>query len=298
MLINKLGEFGVIDLIKKSIKTDNSVVCGVGDDCAVLKYNSTHFQLASCDMIVEGVDFKGNTNPYMIGRKALAVSISDIAACGGIPKHALVSLGLPKKTKIEKVKRIIAGISDLAKEYKINIVGGDISSSKELVLDVNILGLVEKNKLVLRSKAKIGDLIFVSGAIGGSIKGKHLSFIPRIKESRFLVNNFKINAMIDVSDGLVQDLSHILKQSNVGAVIFESSVPINSFCSSFDEAISAGEDFELLFTAPMSNVRKIMENKYFPFFAIGEICSKENGLKLITKDLQIRNLEIKGFRHF
>jgi len=298
MLINRLGEFALIERIRKSIKTDASVVVGSGDDCAVLKFNQSHYQLFSCDMLVEGVDFTKVTDPYLVGRKALAVSLSDIAACAGIPTHAVVSLGIPKNTLVKKIDRITKGITDLAKEYAVNIVGGDISRSKELIIDVSILGTVEKKFLIARSGAKKGDIILVSGELGGSIKGKHLWFKPRLEEARFLVQNFQVNSMIDISDGLTQDLNHILKASNRGAVIYESLIPISKDARGLEDALSAGEDFELLFTMPRLEAKKLLDAGYAGFMAIGEIFDRKIGFRLIKNSGKVINIKPKGFRHF
>jgi thiamine-monophosphate kinase len=225
MLITKIGEFGLIERFRKQIKTDTTVVKGSGDDCAVLKFNKDKYLLFTCDMLVEGVDFRPNERPYLIGRKSVAVSISDIAACAGIPYYCLVSLGLPKETSIDFADKLFKGMLDIAKKFKINIVGGDLSHAGQLVIDVSMLGIVEKKYLVLRNGAKVGDIIFVTGSLGGSIQGKHLKFTPRLKEARYLVKNFKVNSMIDISDGLAQDLGHILGQSKVGAIIYEDLIP-------------------------------------------------------------------------
>ncbi|MFH1440624.1 MAG: thiamine-phosphate kinase [Candidatus Omnitrophota bacterium] len=298
MLISQIGEFGLIERFRRSIKADSSVIKGSGDDCAVLEFDKDYYQLFTCDMIVEGVDFTAKDNLSLVGRKALAVSISDIAACGGIPKYAVVSLGLPKNSTVEYADKIAKGLFHLAKEYKINIVGGDISRAGELTIDVSMLGMVKKNKLVLRDGAKIGDIIMVTGEIGGSYSGKHLKFIPRVKESRFLVENFKINSMIDVSDGLIQDLGHILKQSNAGAVIYEAFIPISKTEKRLSNALSRGEDFELLFTASRHEAKKILEKDPVNFKAIGEIVSKKQGFKLIDKNNKQINLVSKGYQHF
>jgi thiamine-monophosphate kinase len=170
MLIGRIGEFGLIRRFREKLKTDSSVIVGSGDDCAVLKFNSRMYQLFTCDMIVEGVDFTSRDDPYLVGRKALAVSVSDIAACAGRPNHAVVSLGLPRNLTIKKVDKIADGIFDLARKYGINIVGGDISGALRLTIDVSMLGVVEKKNLCLRSTAKYRDIIFVSGPLGGSIK--------------------------------------------------------------------------------------------------------------------------------
>lgn len=297
-MITKLGEFGLIERFRKAIRTDSSVIKGSGDDCAVLAFDRTKYQLFTCDMIVESVDFSSQDEPYLIGRKALAVSLSDIAACGGIPRHCLVSLGMPKNTTVGYIDKIIAGMLSLAKKYKVNIVGGDISRAPRLIIDVSMLGVVEKKHLALRSGAKAGDIIFVTGKLGGSIYGKHLKFTPRIKEARYLVRNFRINSMIDISDGLIQDLSHILQDSRVGGIIYEALLPVNRQAKSLEDALSAGEDFELLFTLSSRQAKKLSKKNPLQFKPIGEIMDKRYGLKLIGKNSKELNIALKGFRHF
>ncbi len=298
MLITKLGEFGLIERLKKSIKTDSSVIKGSGDDCAVLALDKKRYQLLTCDMIVEGVDFTIKDNPYLIGRKALAVSVSDIASSSGLPRHCLISLAMPKNTSVEFVDRLFKGMLGIAREYNINIVGGDISSAGQLIIDVSMSGIVEKKYLTLRSGAKIGDIIFVTGELGGSIQGKHLRFKPRLKEARFLAKNFKVNAMIDISDGLVQDLSHILKQSSVGALIYEDLIPVSKQAAGLGDALFMGEDFELLFTLSPKVAKKILHKKLTNFKPIGEITEKKPGLRLVDKRNKEIILKPKGFKHF
>ncbi|MDD5155756.1 MAG: thiamine-phosphate kinase [Candidatus Omnitrophica bacterium] len=298
MRIEELGEFGLIRRITRSLKADNSVIKGPGDDCAVIKLDRSSYQLLTCDMIVEGVDFKPGDKPYLIGRKALAVSISDIAACAGIPRYCLVSLGIPKYAPVKYIDQICRGIFDLAREFRINVVGGDISRAKQLALDVSMYGVVEKKYLVLRSGAKPGDIIFVSGSLGDSIKGKHLKFTPRIKEARFLVENFKVSAMTDISDGLAQDLRHILEESNAGAVIYADLLPRHKPSTSLESALYAGEDFELLFTMPIKEARKMLASDRDIFHPIGHITEKRRGLRLIDKDLREKTLAPRGYKHF
>lgn len=298
MLITKLGEFGLIERFRKAIKTGSSVIKGSGDDCAVLAFDKNRYQLFTCDMLVEGVDFTKKDNPYLIGRKALAVSISDIAACAGVPLHFLVSASLPKGTTISFADKLFKGILDLAGQFKINLVGGDLSRSGRIVIDVSLLGLVEKRYLALRSAAKTGDFIFVTGALGGSIYGKHLKFIPRVKEARFLAQNYKVNAMIDISDGLSADLSHILKESQKGAVLYESMIPLSKQARGLSDALYSGEDFELLFTLSASEAKRLLKRNTFNFKLIGEIVDKKYGLKLIGKRGKQIAIKPKGFRHF
>lgn len=298
MLIKEIGEFGLIKRLQKSLRTDASVIKGSGDDCAVLAFDKNSYQLFTCDMIVEGVDFSKKDKPELIARKALAISISDIASCGGIPSYALVSMGIPKDTTVEFIDKLAAGLFSLAKEYKINIVGGDLSRSRQLAIDLSLLGRVEKKNLVLREGAKEGDIIFVSGALGGSIYGKHLKFTPRIKEARYLVKNFKVNAMIDISDGLLADLGHILEEGRVGAFIYESLIPVSKEAKSFNHALCDGEDFELLFTLAQNQAVRLLQNNPFGFKPIGRIEAKKNGFNLVDKNWQKRAITAKGYSHF
>jgi len=298
MLVSKLGEFGLIERFRKSLKTDSSVIKGSGDDCAVLKFDKDNYQLLTCDMIVEEVDFTLKQDPYLIGRKALAVSISDIASCSGLPRHCLVSLGLSGNTPLKLIDKLFKGMLDIAKEYRINIAGGDISRAKQLIIDVSMSGYVEKKYLTLRSGARIGDIIFVSGALGGSILGKHLRFTPRLKEARLLAKNFKVNSMIDISDGLAQDLNHILEQSFQGAVIYEDLIPLSKQARNLEDALFMGEDFELLFTLSRKEAKKIFAKKLTNFKPIGEIVDKKLGLRLIDKRNKEKIIKPVGFRHF
>ncbi len=297
-LLKNLGEFGLINRIRKLIKTDSSVVKGTGDDCAVLKFDRNKYQLFTCDMIVENTDFTLKDSPYLIGRKAIAISVSDIAACAGLPRYCLVSLGMSGNTSVEFIDKILKGMLSLAKKYNINLVGGDISRARQLTIDVSMLGIVEKKNLTLRSGAKIGDIIFVTGELGGSILGKHLRFIPRLKEARFLVKNFKVNSMIDISDGLTQDLGHILEESSTGAIIYEDLIPISKQARNLNEALYMGEDFELLFTMSHTESRRLLAKAKNNFRAIGEITDKTYGLRLVDKRGKEKIIKPKGFQHF
>jgi len=298
MLIKDFGEFKLIERFRRAIATDSSVVVGSGDDCAVLKFDRENYQLFTCDMIVEGVDFTSKDPLELVGRKVLAISISDIAACGGVPRYAVVSLGLPKNMSVEKIDQLSRGLFALAKQYKINIVGGDLSRTDKIIIDVSMLGTVEKKNLCLRKGAEAGDIIFVTGPLGGSIKGKHLRFTPRLKEARSLIRQVKVNSMIDISDGLVQDLSHILDASIAGAALYENFIPVSKVASGLNDALFSGEDFELLFTLSRKEAKKLCKRPAYSFFPIGEIMPKNYGLKLIDKKGREKTLQIKGYCHF
>jgi thiamine-monophosphate kinase len=298
MKIKNLGEFGLIDLIKNTIKS-SSGIRAIGDDCSVLPFNRKKFLLLTCDMLVEDVDFSLRDKPYLVGRKCLGVCLSDIAACGGIPSYAQISLGLPPDMKTIRVKQLYRGIISQAEKFRVKIVGGDVSRSDKILIDVSMLGFVERRNLTLRKGAKKADIIFVTGKLGGSIYGRHFTFTPRITEARYLVANYKINSMIDVSDGLLQDLSHILKQSNQGAVIFKDLIPVSDRAHNFQEVLYMGEDFELLFTLSITEARRLLKSRQNKkFLPIGEITDKSQGLVLL--DGKGRKIKIKpsGFRHF
>ncbi len=291
-------ELRLVEQITGKIKNDSSVICGIGDDAAVLRNIKDGYLLFTCDMLIEGVDFGSSSLPEAIGHKALACSLSDIAAMGGLPKYALISLGLPKKNPEKFIDRFYTGVNKLAGHFRTNIVGGDLSLSREIVVDVSLIGEVKKKKLVLRSGARPGDIIFVSGSLGGSIYGKHLTFIPRLKEANYLVSNYRINAMMDISDGLSLDLYRLCSASKAGAVIYEDLIPVSCDAKSPDEALHMGEDFELLFTLSPKEASRLIKNKGRIFRAIGEIRQKRFGLKLVTKNCKERILEPKGYQHF
>lgn len=298
MRLPEISELNLITRISRKIRTDSSVICGIGDDAAVLKYTKGRYLLYTADMLIEGVDFTSRARPEQIGHKALACSLSDIAAMGGAPKYALVSLGLPKRNAQSFIDGFYDGLRKLARKFKVNVVGGDLSASQKIIVDVSVIGQVSKRNLTLRKSARPGDIIFVSGSLGGSIYGKHLSFIPRVSEANYLVSHYKVNAMMDISDGLSLDLYRLCQVSGVGAVIYEDLVPVARQAKSFDEALHMGEDFELLFTMQASLARKLIKSRGNIFKAIGEIRENKFGLKLITRDYQEKPLVPKGYQHF
>ncbi|KPK38645.1 MAG: hypothetical protein AMJ78_09675 [Omnitrophica WOR_2 bacterium SM23_29] len=304
MRLKTLGEVGLIERIAKKIKVDKTVIRGIGEDCAVIRLSKKKLLLLTIDMLIEGVHFKAKeTSPFQIGWKSLACGISDIAAMGGVAEYAVVSLGLPAKLPVEFVDGIYKGIKSLGRRFDVKIIGGDTNSSKELVIDVAVLGFVEPRRLVSRSGAKIGDIVCVTGVLGGSYKsGRHLKFVPRLKEARALVKNYRVNSMIDLSDGLSTDLNHMAKESEVGACIYKELIPISKDASSFDAALNEGEDFELLFTLPLIEARRLAAKKpngiRLPITQIGEIIDKKMGVKIIDRFGRVKELKPKGYRHF
>lgn len=294
-----IGEFGLIELLKKKLHVSSDIIKGIDDDAAVMTYSAKEYLLLTTDMIVEDVHFRRTDNPVWIGQKAISCNVSDIAAMGGIPKFAVVSIGLPINLAVSYVTKIYQGLEKRAKEFGVVIVGGDTVRSDKIIINVALTGIVEKRNLVLRSGAQKGDFIFVSGKLGKSLSTKHhLAFKPRLKESQFLVKHCKPTSMIDISDGLAPDLGHILKQSQAGARLKEGKIP-RRLNASLKEALYDGEDFELLFTvSPKQLNRSIRIPKEFSFTHIGEITGRSGEITLVDQKLKVRRISTKGFEHF
>ncbi len=296
--LSQVGEFGLIDQIKKGVSSSRSIVCGVGDDTAVVK-SPSGLQLLTTDMLVEDVHFTCKMSPLAIGHKALACSISDVAAMGGQPQYALISLGAPANFSKQFILTMYRGLQRTAKKFGVHVVGGDTVKSNKLTINVALTGEVASKNLVTRKGARPGDQIFVTGPLGKSFtSGWHLKFIPRVKEAHYLVKYFKPTAMMDISDGLAADLGHVLKASGVGAVIEEEKVPRRQKAT-LQQALHDGEDFELLFTLSSQQAQKLTKQKLpFKFFFIGGIVKEPGLLHVINKKGKARNISPKGFEHF
>jgi thiamine-monophosphate kinase len=302
MKIGDIGEIGLIKRLAKHVRCDKSVVRGIGDDTAVIEWTKGSYLLFTCDMLIQDAHFKlGKATPFEIGWKAMARNVSDIAAMGGIPKYALVSIGLDPKLSVSFADGVYRGLKKAADKFNISIVGGDTCRSGKVVIDVSLIGEVEKKRLVTRDGARKGDVILLTGSIGGSLKGRHLNFIPRLKEARMLAGKFKIGAMIDVSDGLAIDLWRILGASGVGARIYENAIPVSKDAASFEKAIVDGEDFELLFTMSVKEAKRFFKTGLAkmstPVTLIGEIVGKTDGCTLVTSEGR-KKLAPKGYLHF
>lgn len=294
----KIGEFGIIDSIKKGLKVSSRVLQGIGDDAAVVEIAKDKRLLLTTDMLLEGVHFTRKMSAVKIGHKALGCNISDIAAMGGKPLYALVSLGLPPSLSVDFVKNIYKGMAKLTQKFGISIVGGDIIKSGKIIINIALAGEVAKKDIVSRGGAREGDQIFVTGSLGKSLATKwHLEFVPRLKEAQYLVKNFKPTAMIDISDGLAADLGHVLKASKVGAVLEETKI-LRRGKASLEEALVDGEDFELVFTLPKSLTREFLKASHpFKFYWIGEI-TKGQQLQIKNKRGECCPFFKKGFVHF
>lgn len=278
-----LGEDELIRRLTAGLPLDRSVVAGPGDDCAVLHAPPAGKHLLfKTDAVVEHIHFLRETHPRLIGKKALARVVSDIAAMGGQPTHALVTLVVRRAAEVSFVEELYAGIREVAATFGVNIVGGETSRGDTVVISISLLGHVSAARWSNRCGGKAGDLLFVTGRLGGSIKGKHLDFTPRVKEGQWLVKKFAIHAMMDVSDGLAKDLPRLAEASGLEFVIDESSLPCTPGCSA-EQAWGDGEDYELLFAvSPKTSERLVKEwKRAFPHIAltqIGSLMEKGSGI--------------------
>lgn len=303
--ISSLGEFGWIRELARTIPKNSSVLKGIGDDTAVLKLSPEKETLFTTDMLIEDRHFSlSEATGYQIGWKALAVNISDIAAMGGKPAFAVVSIGVPQDLSLRFLREIYRGLRVVARNYGVQIVGGDTNGSAKLVISVALLGECLPGRAVLRSGAKVGDLIFVSGRLGGSYdSGKHLTFSPRVEEALFLTENFKLHSMMDLSDGLSSDIRRIASESRVGAWISPEMIPLTKRSGvTLENALGDGEDFELLFTLSCKEAARLTlsgDSRRAKFFTpIGKIVPQKMGVRLVRSSGRSEPLPVSGFDHF
>lgn len=276
----------------KRLPQDRKVLVGPGDDAAVIKWRDKYIVFAG-DMLIEDVHFSLKEASFFdIGYKAVARVLSDIAAMGGVPKYLGISLALPSSLR-SKISELLKGIRRISHKFNLSLVGGDLGRSQKIFLDVWCIGRVDKEKFVLRKGAKHNDAIFLTGKVGGSLKRRHLRPIPRIREAQFLVKNFKINSMIDISDGLVFDLYRILMESKKKGLIFEDRIPLYKDARNLEDALYSGEDYELLFTASFKEKERLEEKGFYFIGVIEE--AKEPELFLRRKNGVVEALKIKGY---
>lgn len=248
--LHEVGENDIIRQLIAQAPSNEALFVGAGDDCAVCQGDAEWDMLLKTDVVVEGVHFLPDTPPALIGRKALARAISDIAAMGGIPQHALITLLVHPSRSMESLQELYhEGIFPLAEQYGISLAGGETSMLPQpgLIINVSLTGKVERGRAVLRSTAQAGDILSVSGQLGGSFEsGRHLSFEPRCALARFLMEqDCAPSAMMDLSDGLAVDLKRLALASNLNFELKLNSLPCHERCSP-QQALSDGEDYELL----------------------------------------------------
>lgn len=250
------GEFAYIDWLRKRTPADPRVLLGPGDDAAAVRFTPGAPVLVTTDMLLEGSCFTlAEAGPRQVGRKAMAANLSDIAAMAGKPVAAVVSVGLPRSGGHALAEDLYLGLREIADAFDTALVGGDTNSwNGPLVISVTVMGEATERGPVPRSGAQPGDWLFVTGPLGGSIRGKHLTFTPRVREALALHRVADLKAMIDISDGLGADLHHICEESRCGARLREQAIPIADAArqmqdakSPLEHALGDGEDFELLF---------------------------------------------------
>jgi thiamine-monophosphate kinase len=333
--LEEIGEFGLIKHLTQNIELKNNTIKGVGDDAAVLNPTAGKVTLVSTDLLLEGVHFDLSYFPLKhLGYKAVSVNASDIYAMNGIPKQITVSVGMSSKFSVEAIAEIYEGINLACEKYKIDLVGGDTTASKQgLIISVTVIGEANENEVVYRNGAQEFDLICVSGDLGGAYAGYQLLerekrvFIdnPQMQpdlaghdyilerqlkpEARkdiiefFKAMDIQPTSMIDVSDGLASELFHIAEQSKVGVTIYEDKIPIDATTYNMAReldptltALSGGEDYELLFTIKQSDYNKLENHP--DFTVIGHVTKAEEGLHMISKGGQKHALKAQGWKAF
>jgi thiamine-monophosphate kinase len=333
-----LGEFGLIDHLTKDIQTIHpETLRGIGDDAAVIDLGNEDCQVVSTDLLIEGVHFDLTYMPLKhLGYKSVAINVSDVCAMNAIPKQITVSIAVSNRFSLEALEELYAGIKAACAEYKVDIIGGDTTSSQSgLMISITILGVAAKEKVCYRSGAKEYDLLVVSGDLGGAYMG--LQVLEREKEvfkanpniqpdldghDYILQRQLKPNArldvvgilkelgvqptsMIDISDGLASEILHLCKASNVGCHLYDEKLPIDAKTSmvaidfNLDPsmcALNGGEDYELLFTIDQKDVDLIASNPNFTL--IGHMTNAADGIYFIDKTGSAHTLRAQGFKHF
>lgn len=334
MNLREIGEFGLIERLRAKLDpADQTVVVGIGDDAAILTYNPNSHVAVTTDMLVEGVHFRDDTMDFRsLGWKSMAASFSDIAAMGGVPRHATVSLAIPPTYEVEKLEQLYEGVAEICKEFGAHVIGGDIvKTDGPLVISVTVNGEVEPGKALLRSGARPGDLVFVTGSIGGSAAGlaclesgrrsllppeeqlvlieQHRRPMPQVKAGRILLDNGACTSCNDISDGLASELNEIASASGVAIRIAENRLPIKPQVKNFarisgesavEWALFGGEDYQLTGTLdPLgySAVVTAFQMLRIPFTLIGRV-THGSGVVLEHTAGGETLLTARGYNHF
>jgi thiamine-monophosphate kinase len=291
------GEFAFIDWLRKRTPTTERVLLGPGDDTAILRWPSGPNCLVTTDMLLEGSCFRlAETHPgapgagtaRQIGKKAMGVNLSDIAAMAGVPIAAVVSVGLPRKGGRVLAEELYLGLREMADAFDTAIIGGDTNSwDGPLVLNVTLLGEATPRGAVGRKGARPGDQLLVTGTLGGSLLGKHLDFTPRVREALTLHAAVDLHAMIDISDGLAADVAHLCAESGCGAVLHADVIPVADAAhlmadarTPLEHALGDGEDFELVFAVSPADAESLLRVPPVPGLAVIGECIADTGLWL------------------
>jgi thiamine-monophosphate kinase len=300
--MEKLGEIGEHEAVRRltsQLAGHPLLRTGTGDDCAVATIPGTGTdQVFTTDPVIENIHFQAGEKPERIGNKAAGRVLSDIAAMGALPQWLLVNVVASAEQDLHGLEKIYVGMNALCERYGATLIGGDLARGPCLELHVFGTGTLPAGTALLRSGARPGDALFVTGPLGCSIEGRHLDFMPRVEEGIFLRETGLVNAMMDISDGLATDLRHILKQSGVGALLESEMIPT---AGTQEQALYDGEDFELLFTAAPGNTEALRSRWRERFGTdlsmVGTVTAKE-GLLQLRRDGTIEIVAAKAFEHF
>jgi thiamine-monophosphate kinase len=343
--IGQIGEFGLIERIKKIVEINvndstvqDDLVMGIADDSAVYRPSSSKLQLFTTDTMVEGIHFDLTFTSFAhLGWKAIVSNISDVAAMCGLPRYALVSISMPQKISVEMIEEFYKGAVSACKKYSCLIVGGDTTAiAGNMVVSISMIGEVEPEKVIYRNTAKTGDLICVTGHLGGAHAGlkvllreknryleksekflpslepykpaieKYLYPKPRLDISKIISDGIRVNAMIDISDGLASEVHHICNNSDMGAEIWEHNIPVHTssqkIAGEFSEnvinyALHGGEEYELLFTLADKEFEKL-ENFTADVTILGRIVDKSKGINIVRENGEKELLQFEGWDHF
>ena len=321
MKIREVGEFALLDRLSRIVALPgDEVIIGMGDDAALWKGNS--FTLATTDTLVSGVHFVPDDLSFReVGSKSILVNVSDVAAMGGIPKYALISLSLSPEMELCEVEELYEGISEACSTLGISVVGGNLSSCPTLVVNVTLIGEARNEKVLTRRGAQVSDLVAVTGYLGLAggyrrLKSEIYNFDPRVRsilrqafacpKARILegkmLRESGVRAAIDVSDGLIQDLSHICEESHLGAMVMVDRLPLHPEAREVltaEDALYGGEDYELLFTAPPEIMPRIEQTLPCPVTVVGKMVEDHPGeiILLDGKGNRLPHLR-SGWDHF
>jgi thiamine-monophosphate kinase len=328
MKVARLGEFGLIEKFRKITPRGHGVSIGIGDDAACVEAIS-HSILLTSDLLIENVHFKLSwTSPFALGYKAVAVNLSDIAAMGGVPLYLVLALGLPPTFHVNEVHRMYRGMRSACAETGVSLVGGDTSSADRLTISICMVGHAPVQP-VRRDGAAVGDDIFVTGTLGDSAlalnllqsrtpadsKSRSIGFLlrrhhqptPRLAAGLSLARAGAATAMIDISDGLLQDLGHVCKASGIGAEIWQKHIPVSSAyrqhtgSSGMHYALGGGEDYELLFCAKpdrRAQITKLAKSSGVRMTRIGKCVSAKSGIIVLDESGSRVPVSVKGYDHF
>lgn len=327
--VHTLGEKALLARLRKYVREQGRVVRAISEDCAVLDNGGGTYQLLTVDVLVDGEHFRREwMNAFYLGRKAVNVNVSDISAMGGRAQLFLISLGLPRETPAVYVDEIYRGVDSASQESNILMAGGNVSASSVLFIDITMIGEVAKDCVLMRSGARVGDAIFVTGKLGGAACGLSLlesgrrldsspetwareaiqcQLDPPVLQSvaTWLAQTRMLTSMMDLSDGLAGDLPEICRESNVGALIHAARIPIadclqHTNGNAVEVALRGGEDYHLLFTVPGAQKHDLVQRSHavgLTIYEVGEIVPAAEGIHMIDISGKRESLQ-PGFEHF